>query len=84
MEHGFAGEKAANGNAINSPGELVAEPALDAMGVPLQVQAGVRMDELRGNPSTSAPRSWGRASFNDVAKPLVNRYPKSASAEDSP
>jgi len=42
VEHGFAREQAADGHAVDSAHQFAPEPALDAVGVSLPVQTGVR------------------------------------------
>src|SRR5690348_15214916 len=71
MEHGFAGKKAANGDAINAASELVAQPALYTVRMASFMQMCVGFDEFRCNPGAATAWSRPGATFHNTPKSLV-------------
>jgi len=68
VEHGFAREQSADGHAVNSAHQFALEPALDAVGVSLAMQARVRLDEFLRDPSAAASRRGCGATFHHRAE----------------
>ena len=82
VEHGFAGEQAADDHAVDSAHQFALEPALDAVGVSLPVQTGVRLNEFLRDPGSAASRCGCGTAFHHCLKRLVNGDLKSALAND--
>ena len=70
MEHGFASEESADGDAVKSADELGCVPSFDGVGVSELVQVFVGEDEFLGDPAVFAVGAAG-AVADDLAEGLV-------------
>ncbi len=83
VEHGFASEESAHGDAINATGEFVVEPAFEAVRVALFVQAGVGLDEFGSDPCATPAGPRQRAPFHHLAEGLVGGDAKFTAMNDA-
>lgn len=72
VEHGFAGEEPADGDAVDAAGQLAALPAFEAVGVAGFVEASIGFDKFAGDPGFRAARSGGGTVFDDLREGAVN------------
>lgn len=70
VKHGFAGEEAADGDAVKSANELVCVPSFDGVGMSELVQVFVGEDEFLGDPAGFAVGAAG-AVADDLVEGLV-------------
>lgn len=70
VEHGFAGEEAADGDAVKSADELGCVPSFNGVGVSELVEVFVGEDEFLGDPAVFAVGTTG-AVADDLAEGLV-------------
>ena len=82
VEHGFAGEKAADSNAVDAADKFVILPAFEAVGVALLVKLGIGFKEFAGNPGGAATGSGRGAAFHDLGKSAIDRDLENAFADD--
>src|SRR5262245_57442808 len=81
MEHGFTGKKSADGDAINAPNQASALPALQAVGVTLEVKSRVGLDKLRADPRGPAARRRLGAAFDHLSELLIEADLEGASSD---
>lgn len=70
VEHGFAGEESADGDAIKSADEFSFAPSFDGVSVSESMQIGVGEDEFLGDPAVFAVGAMGTMA-DDLAEGLV-------------
>ena len=70
VEHGFAGEEAADGDTVKSADELGCVPSFNGVGVSELVEVFVGEDEFLGDPAVFAVEAAG-AVADDLAEGLV-------------
>jgi len=74
VEHAFAREDAAGGDAVQAADELLVEPSLDAVRVPLPVERGIRGNHGGRYPRPVLPWPWrGGAGVNHGDKIAIDR-----------
>ena len=71
VEHGFAREKSADGDAVDAADEPAVLPAFEAVCVALGVHLGVAVEEFLSDPGGAAARGGFSAAFHDFAKRAV-------------
>ena len=80
VKHGFASEEAVQADAIDSAGELVIHPALDAVGMAGLVKTRIGGDELWANPSAFAAGAFSAGS-DDFLKRAIDGVCKTSGTQ---
>lgn len=71
MEHGFTGEKSADGHAVNATGQFTALPAFKAVSITQLMQACICLDEFGRDPGVHPAGSAGGAVLDDLGKGAI-------------